>query len=361
MQWLGRRRDAQRGSVSVIVAILFSTGVLLGCAALTVDVGNISAERRQLQNGSDAVALSAARDCAQNGICPAVANVDPNHLADANAADGATKIARVDGTAPVCGQGPGLATCPPVSGGLGDCVTPASGMPKQYVRVYAQTETKDGSTILPYFFGQALVGGKGVTQQTCSTAAWGPAGSAKVLPLTLPKCFFDKITTKYPLGSTYTVAIAIADDAETCDSTQVAPPGGKGWLDGGGDCLVTSTVGGSNTGAGKANSYTCLPSLLGEVAFVPLYDTASNSGTNGQYHIWGLAAFHIVGYMFPSVTANGQTASPACPSTDFNLDPKAKGTGNSCIWGYFTTEVAPVGSISPTAPNTGLNIVQMIG
>ena len=45
--------SSDRGAVAVLVAILFGFGVMLGAGALTVDVGNINADRRQLQNGPE--------------------------------------------------------------------------------------------------------------------------------------------------------------------------------------------------------------------------------------------------------------------------------------------------------------------
>ena len=43
-----------RGAFGVLVGMLFSTGVLLGMAALTIDVGTLYQERAELQNGADA-------------------------------------------------------------------------------------------------------------------------------------------------------------------------------------------------------------------------------------------------------------------------------------------------------------------
>src|SRR5687768_8076034 len=60
------RRRAERGGAAMIVAILLGGGALLGAAALTVDVGNMFFERRQLQNGADATAQSLAVICAKD-------------------------------------------------------------------------------------------------------------------------------------------------------------------------------------------------------------------------------------------------------------------------------------------------------
>jgi Flp pilus assembly protein TadG len=59
----GRR---QEGVVAVVVAIMLV--VLLAFVALAVDVGGMYLRRRELVNGSDAAALSAARTCARGGV-----------------------------------------------------------------------------------------------------------------------------------------------------------------------------------------------------------------------------------------------------------------------------------------------------
>ena len=51
-----------RGAVAPLVAILMAGGVVLGMLTLSVDVGNIMWERRQLQNGADAASLALAKD-----------------------------------------------------------------------------------------------------------------------------------------------------------------------------------------------------------------------------------------------------------------------------------------------------------
>src|SRR3954469_10538525 len=124
---IGRR--AERAAVAVIVAAMFGSMALLGCVALTVDVGTMSLERRQLQNGADAAASSAVIDCATTTACPNVTSpADPKMarlrgLANGNASDGATVVSRIDGQSAVCGAGRAeLRPCVAVSGNqLRDC------------------------------------------------------------------------------------------------------------------------------------------------------------------------------------------------------------------------------------------------
>jgi Flp pilus assembly protein TadG len=203
-----RPARGERGAIALMVAAVFGFGVMLGCAALTIDVGSISAERRQLQNGSDAAALSAARDCALT-TCPnkdVAADMDRlTTLANGNAADAASGIARVDGHLALCGTGTGLTACDVAanSANLQEC--PAPKLPSvttPYVRVYAQTLNKAKTqTLLPYTFGATITGaGSGANQQTCSSAAWGQAGSyTSSVPLTFSYCEWLRSTA----GGTY--------------------------------------------------------------------------------------------------------------------------------------------------------------
>ena len=202
-------REREQGAIAAIVAMLFGFGVLLSLAALTVDVGNINADRRQLQNGADAVALAVGQQCAKTGTCtPGDANLQT--LVDMNAADGATSIRRVDGGVgtnlagqrAICGNATGLTPCPAtwVAGisKLQECPsTPASGV--NYVRVYAETANSDTprKNILPYYFGAAITGISGANQQACATVSWGsPSGAAA--PVTVSYCEWAAATGNDP-------------------------------------------------------------------------------------------------------------------------------------------------------------------
>ena len=55
-----------RGAIGILIAVLIGGGVLLGMAALVVDVGQIYQNRAELQNGADAGALAVARQCGLN-------------------------------------------------------------------------------------------------------------------------------------------------------------------------------------------------------------------------------------------------------------------------------------------------------
>ena len=95
-------RDEQ-GAVVVIVAILMVA--LMAAVAITVDVGGLYLRRRELVNGSDSAALSAARTCARGGTDPRYAT--PEDAADAgvraNAAITAAEVAGTNSVTTPCG------------------------------------------------------------------------------------------------------------------------------------------------------------------------------------------------------------------------------------------------------------------
>jgi Flp pilus assembly protein TadG len=91
-----RRLNSDRGAVGVFTAITIV--VLLGAVGLTIDVGALYRERRELRNGADAGALSIAEDCAlglstcNTGQARAIAA----DYANANASDGFADVIGVD-------------------------------------------------------------------------------------------------------------------------------------------------------------------------------------------------------------------------------------------------------------------------
>ena len=104
-----RHRD-DSGAVGVLVAILVGGGVILGLGAMVVDVGQVYAERAQLQSGADAGALAVAKSCAQ-GTCATGA---ASSYANANSAHGSSAVDLV------CGSG-SMGACPPSTGVMTDC------------------------------------------------------------------------------------------------------------------------------------------------------------------------------------------------------------------------------------------------
>ncbi len=409
MLGLTSRSSDDRGAVAIIVAMFFGFGVVIACAALTIDVGNINADRRQLQNGADAASLSAARDCITTE-CPSLTGspqAQTNYarlviLANNNAADGATKLARVDSplavaaTDPraVCGTLPGLPACAvgTDSSKLQEC--PDSPFPtERYVRVYTQTlNATRTATLLPYSFGAALAGvGTGANQQACAAVAVGPPAEGPVLPISFSACEWLRDTggstggTNYAPGPPYAtpppittiayeVKILLADpkiSGGTACSTWLGHdlPGGFGWVTSSTNCATTINalswmdVSTGNT-VSDGSCKTVIPTYLNQTVHLPIFDCLDPvgnfvidalatppttcpenkvNGTHAWYHVMGLAAFHLTGWQL-----NGMTDQPP-------LNPANQcGTGATCIYGWFFKEVDEGGGFGGGSADLGL-------
>lgn len=92
MRWIASDADGERGGIAVIVAILMV--VLLGCAAVSIDVAMLYSERAQLQNASDSAAFMLAQKCAKNVSDPECSPTSPlaADLANKNAVDGLANV-----------------------------------------------------------------------------------------------------------------------------------------------------------------------------------------------------------------------------------------------------------------------------
>ncbi|TLM85925.1 hypothetical protein FDW84_09005 [Pseudarthrobacter sp. NamE5] len=281
MRWLRVKRKStapdERGAAGITVAVM--TVVLIGVGAVAVDVGQIYAERAQLQNGADAGALAVAASC-KPGPCTAALAAS---LANANSNDGASDAA-VDLS--VAGQ------------------------------VTVTTSTRSGSSgFLKKLFASALNAGP-VTVGATSTAAWGSPGTGPAaLPLTFAPCQFDFS------GALKTILI---HGSETCISDSpsgAAVPGGFEWLTPDtGSCGTTvrpddpATVGVRDpyamTSTGLSMPGTCktvIEGLLNKVVLFPVYSAKSGVGAGAKYYIKGFAAFMLKGYRFPGMSGGDLT------------------------------------------------------
>jgi len=178
----------ERGATAVVTVILL-VPVLFGAAALSIDVGNLMAERRQVQNGADAAAMVAARACVKSGTgCPAASTLTP--IAGQNANDGVTDAIQVcsNPTKPLL---TGVTVpCSTASGEI-DCPAPTARQQTfPYVEVRTQTRTTSGTTALTNRFARMLVGGSSDTPVgACARVGWGaPQGGGAGAPITVSGC-----------------------------------------------------------------------------------------------------------------------------------------------------------------------------
>lgn len=354
-----RRRSStrdERGGVMALVALFFGFAVILGAASLAIDTGKLMWERRELQNGADAAALSLAQNCAK-GVGCMENNAGVQELADGNAKDGLHTIERecrsqaVVGALPECtvpGDMSDLEQCPP----LPPDYASAAGL--KYVEVRTESLSTAGGFVTN-LLARAAGGDDRSTLIACARAAWGPAKSASTLPLTIATCEYQEA---FALGSGVETAIPLkyAKDANACDP-HTAPSGGDfsggfGFLTHSG-CVVkvdSKSWVDASTGIGKANE--CMPTIkVGEVIYIPVFDcisasktfcvTGKPSGTQTNYHIDGYAAFKVTAFDVASVKIG-------TPGTAAKKECKDESKDNKCIFGIFLDDyVDGTGVIDP--------------
>ena len=379
-------RRGENGAVASLVAIMLGTGVLLGLGALVIDTGSLLYERRQLQNGADAAALSIVKTCVDgNRVCetPSVIlapSSAPISLAGANAADQKSDIDTVCASHDLVAFNPGWPECDPPgvpTPGLVQCPTPANSISTSgnyvgmYVEVRTKTLTGSGSSILPPFLAQALAGGNysGEIVKACARVALGPPNSVRsALPVSISRCEFDAYTMAglkpsgpyapapliYPTPNTgptafdYEKAIRFHDGngANQPLSCSQGPsgadtPGGFGYLQNNG-CDATSITSGaveirsgnpSNTALG-CDFTDKLSARTGQPVFLPIYNGLSST----QYFMDGAAAFWLTGF---STSGNR-----------YNSDASGRELCNSsqtCLYGWFVSDIMSIGSFGTGA------------
>jgi hypothetical protein len=324
-------RARERGAVATIVALFLGLGVVLGFAALAIDVGSVMYERRQLQNGADASALALAGACGANlSDCTATIGTATatslTSLNNANAADGAAAFdpgyynpapgSKLPG---VCGRGIAtLPACAAPNGTLGDCTPVPSGIAANpaipYVEVHTLTKQSNGTNLLPRWITNPIVGQStsGTAVAACSRAAWGRPGGSSSVPITFSMCEWRAATgsgASYytdPVGSapgyggsgqpawptaatTPPQAPSLGGEIKIYLQSHGIPsscfnwaghdvPGGFGYLPSNG--CATAVADGNWIQIDTGNSTACdLAPLMGKVIFLPVFDCTVNSGS----------------------------------------------------------------------------------
>lgn len=310
------RLGDERGAVTIVVALLMVA--MIGFAAISIDVGRLYAEKRQLQNGADAAAVALA---CYTGTADKVILAQDLARANENADRARAVVTEPD---------PGV------------------------VQVDTGSQAADGGDTLPLFFAPIL----GFDRQEVtarSTAACGsPTGGEAALPLAFSICAFDAQTGGgVPSGTTSRVITFPKKDDTGCTGRSGNPvPGGFGWLKTtGGGCLTRTEVGQRvESDTGNNPSTGCSAALVeqarNQTVLLPLYESAGGTGANAWYDIAGYAAFRITGYNF-----GGQ----------FKWNEPCKGD-ERCIAGYFVKRVNVGDSFdsSPTAPDFGTRFASLI-
>lgn len=358
----GHEHGGERGAVATVVAILLAGGVLLGFLALVVDVGQLYAERQELQTGADAGALAAAKACAAaDPDCGSFSSLQTlvGTYADANASDHASTVVEVCGRLEHV-----LSTCDPDVGNLTDCVgeIPADG---PYVQVRLGTSF-NGETLLPPTFAQMLAGNEGyqgTSVGACARASWTPPHSVTVLALTISICEFQSLTggvfgSEDPLSIVDERRIDFVGGHSACRLDPEAPwseAGPAGWLDGGG-CTVS--IPGDGIRSGPLDPTTppdgCKARLRAavrghETIYLAVHDKIQDQSGSRDYHHINLAPFVVTGFHLGPDDGDDEPSALYDPPAD------PCGGTDRCVSGVF------VGPLISTTGLIGGGAVALVG
>ena len=330
MRRIAKKADREHGGIAVIVALLMV--VLLGFAAIAVDVGMLYSERAQLQNGSDSAALMVAQKCAKNAAdenCSTSAPLAAG-LANGNALDGksAVKYIALDKD--------------------GRTVTVTTGA----------KETGGAPNTVSLFFARAL-GFQSAEVTASASVRWGsPIEGTTPFPLAFSVCQVSGMVG----GATQLLQNHSSNANTDCSLGPAGKtvPGGFAWIvQSTGQCggLVNLAVNqsGSDTGNdGPSNCDAILTKWAGELAagrsvtvLLPVYEDVSGTGSGASYDLVAFASFSVQGWAF-----SGADKLPLVyrnTSTDKSLDCKGDCRG---IIGKFVNYVSlsdgyKLGPVSP--------------
>lgn len=361
----------------MIVAVL--AVALFGFAALVIDVGALYQERRHLQNGADAAALSVAQGCAE-GACDAAITAAQSYVT--------ANHETPSGGAGAPGRG-NLETLCGSAVGLDICTRDEDQYPGRYVvaRVASGTAA-DAGEFTPSLIN-VLPGEQGGSQvEARAVARWGGVGGLTArLPVTIRECRYDAIKAaglppapppqstwvegSYPLDAatrtrqrqeSIVTHTARPPSEPTCETLTSPAPGNFSWLQTDQDTceaqlLDSETPEFDNTPGNDVPS-PCrseLRKLVGTVVGVPIYVAPPDAGAGGTYKVDGFAGFFVTGL---------QLAGASSGENDVKIDSIIGGgaapcTGSTlCIRGFFV-QASIDGEISDSATDRGLTAVQM--
>ena len=407
---------SERGAVATIVAMLLGFGVVLGFAAVSIDVGSLMWERRQVQNGADAAALAMAKTCAVDPAKCVAGGADQPQL-DAlnnnNAMDLAGGFDSTSYPSGLCGRANSLPGCAGSTGALTDCpqlpASVAANPNVPYVEAHTQTKAANGTSILPTWLIKTLAGGStGETVRACARAAYGaPGPTALSAPITFSMCEWRLNTSSgnsyYPFDPAGVPGYG-PSPLPAWPSAATTPPtpgqeiiitlqggphsplpcpnwnghdvaGGFGYLEASG---CNATIGADSwIQIDTGNSTSCdLAQFVGKVIYLPVFDCVMRSlsqpsgpppnspadvcnygtGNNTYYHIAGWAKFYLSGYKTGGSQEMASLVSGNVPCTG----------GDRCISGWFLEGVlrdAPVTGPPPPpgSPGFGTYAIQPAG
>lgn len=287
MRRLKKHPENEHGGVSVLVALLMV--VLLGFAAIAVDVGMLYSEKAQLQNGADAAALLVAQKCAKNQTdadCAATSTLAAS-ITSGNALDGQSNMKSL-----------------------------ALDKPNRTVTVTAGAQqVGQEPNRVSLFFANAL-GISSTEVNAKASVQWGsPIAGRTAFPLTFSICQ----VRGYVDGAQQLLVNHGSNANDDCmyGPSGASVEGGFGWLTQdpgacGGTIDLAVSEGGSDPGnSAPGNCATTLQKWADEinagreiVVLLPVYDAVTGTGNGAIYHMVSFAAFKVTGWKF---TGDGST------------------------------------------------------
>ncbi|MGV0111088.1 pilus assembly protein TadG-related protein [Arthrobacter sp. CP30] len=336
-----RIRSGERGAVSVIVALLMV--VLLGFAALAIDVAMIASEKAQLQNGADAAAYAVAQKCAVNQSDTACTTTSSlaSSFANQNALDARSNVKQIvlDRTARKVSV---------TAGALQDGQAPNR---------------------LSLLFANVLgISSSEVT--ATSSAIWGsPTKGTAPFPLAFSIC-----QVQGQVNGSLQLLQAHGDNANPdCNygPSGAAVPGGFGWLtQSSGQCGafvdIAVQLGGSDTGNdGPSNCNSVMNGWAADISagrpvtlLLPVFDQVTGTGSGAQYHLVYFAAYEVKGWAF-----SGNNSLPKTFNTSVTNGSVTKSCNGNCrgIIGSFIKYVSLADgyTLGPVS-NGGVTIVRPV-
>ncbi|AOK61626.1 hypothetical protein WM29_20910 [Burkholderia ubonensis] len=193
--YTGRSRKKQEGAVAITVAL--SMIILLGIAALAIDIGNLLVARNELQNAADAAAMAGAGCLIRRAECgnPAASQPDwTTAQATASAFSTATTTNKVQGAYVQVGTAAtgywnatgtpyGLESLPFTPG--------ANDLPAVQVTIRKDGSNANGAVpvFLGKIFGAQILKASAVATAVLSTP--GNVGPGGLFPLAISQCLYD--------------------------------------------------------------------------------------------------------------------------------------------------------------------------
>ncbi len=364
---------SEKGGYSILFAVIFGTGLLIVVFTIVLDGGNISAERRVLQNVAESGALALAKECSTSPTTCA-SSTTPEQLAAFNSPDALTTITEVC----VKGFNRMLQPCQLPSTTNLDCAQIPAGT-SNYVRVRTQTKTSDGNTLSPLFGNN-----ENYQLNGCAQAIWGNASSAQVFaPFALSICEWarlgaganpiDEFKTNQGVSTcTYTFAdlqgqtftrtgisgwaainllsstiSSIYQASESCPDPATDTPATLRI----GDVVdgITRDTSSSNY-CGDSNLASKIQVWVNKEVYLPLVTTIKLSGQATQHTVEAFTGFEFLGYSIKGVRGGVSPSPNWCPNN------------SNCIYGQFTNTLSPNSDVNvqPGNPNIGLQAIKLI-